>query len=310
MRKWRMRGLADALAASEGSPDIVSIGIGRFRPRPTAGRRCAGHRDARFRLHFISNVDGNAAERARRAGSEAQHPPSSFRPSTPGKPCSTAASSTRGGDDNRLYAVSSNSNASPRSHPAGTHLPMWDWSVAAIRCNGRQSASLIALALGMLRFEALLAGAGGDGPACRDAAPRENSRCGTPLTAVWNRNGLHAAAQAVLLHDERLAAAGYLQQLVMESLASRWRFDGSPLAAQTVPVWVGRRRHRHQHSFFQALHQGTQVVPADFIGVLPGRPCACGATMRRCSRTCWRRPRRWRTAGMPRIRIAAIPATA
>jgi glucose-6-phosphate isomerase len=86
---------------------------------------------------------------------------------------------------------------------------------------------------------------------------------------VWNRNALHAATQAVLPYDERLKLLpAYLQQLVMESLGKSVRVDGSAVDAHTVPVWWGGAGTDTQHSFFQALHQGTQAVPADFIGVL------------------------------------------
>ncbi|HRN63063.1 MAG TPA: glucose-6-phosphate isomerase, partial [Luteimonas sp.] len=75
--------------------------------------------------------------------------------------------------------------------------------------------------------------------------------------------------QAVLPYDERLKLLpNYLQQLVMESLGKSARLDGAPLDEQTVPVWWGGPGTDTQHSFFQALHQGTQVVPADFIGVV------------------------------------------
>jgi glucose-6-phosphate isomerase len=62
----------------------------------------------------------------------------------------------------------------------------------------------------------------------------------------------------------------YLQQLAMESLGKSVRVDGGAVRAQTVPVWWGGAGTDAQHSFFQALHQGTQVVPADFVGVVRG----------------------------------------
>src|SRR5690606_9537332 len=83
------------------------------------------------------------------------------------------------------------------------------------------------------------------------------------------RNGLGLATHAVLPYDERLRLLpNYLQQLVMESLGKSARLDGAPLREDTVPVWWGGPGTDTQHSFFQALHQGTQVVPADFIGVV------------------------------------------
>jgi glucose-6-phosphate isomerase len=129
----------------------------------------------------------------------------------------------------------------------------------------------IALAIGFEAFEALLAGAAEfDGHALQ--APAEsNLAFWHALTAVWNRNARGAATQAVLPYDERLRLLpNYLQQLVMESLGKRVKLDGSPVETDTVPVWWGGPGTDTQHSFFQALHQGTQIVPADFIGTIRG----------------------------------------
>jgi glucose-6-phosphate isomerase len=100
------------------------------------------------------------------------------------------------------------------------------------------------------------------------AAPERNLPLRHALTAVWNRNALGLDAHAVVPYDERLALLpAYLQQLVMESLGKSARRDGTPAAVPTVPVWWGGAGTASQHSFFQALHQGTDTVPLDFIGV-------------------------------------------
>jgi glucose-6-phosphate isomerase len=93
---------------------------------------------------------------------------------------------------------------------------------------------------------------------------------------VWNRNGLGLDSHAVLPYDDRLALLpAYLQQLVMESLGKSVRQDGTPVAVATVPVLWGGPGTSSQHSFFQALHQGTDTVPCDFIGVArPAHPHA------------------------------------
>jgi glucose-6-phosphate isomerase len=145
---------------------------------------------------------------------------------------------------------------------------MWDW------VGGRYSlwsavGFPIALAIGMAGFEALLSGAADMDEHALSSAPKHNLAVLHALTAVWNRNALGAATQAVLPYDERLKLLpNYLQQLVMESLGKSVRLDGAELRVQTVPVWWGGAGTDTQHSFFQALHQGTQVVPADFIGVV------------------------------------------
>ena len=60
----------------------------------------------------------------------------------------------------------------------------------------------------------------------------------------------------------------YAQQLVMESLGKSVKLDGSPVDVDTVPVWWGGAGTDAQHSFFQALHQGTGIVPLDLVGTI------------------------------------------
>jgi glucose-6-phosphate isomerase len=266
----RMRELIDALAATEVT-DIVSVGIGGSDLGPRLIVDALALPGARFRVHFISNVDGNAARRVL-AGLD------------PAKTAGIVISKTFGtqetllnggivrewlGNDDRLYAVSTNAQrVADFGIPPERTLPMWDW------VGGRYSlwsavGFPIALALGMDRFEQLLEGAAAMDAHALHAPLQDNIAVWHALTAVWNRNGLHAATQAVLPYDDRLKLLpNYLQQLVMESLGKSVRVDGSDIAADTVPVWWGGAGTDTQHSFFQALHQGTQIVPADFIGVV------------------------------------------
>jgi len=94
------------------------------------------------------------------------------------------------------------------------------------------------------------------------------------LSVIWNRNGLGLDTLAVLPYDDRLALLpAYLQQLIMESLGKSVRQDGSPVSVATVPVIWGGPGTSSQHSFFQALHQGSDTVPSDLIGVArPAHP--------------------------------------
>ncbi len=268
--RQRMRAMIESLAASDVT-DIVSIGIGGSDLGPRLMVDALALPGARFRVHFISNVDGNAAQRVL-AGLD----PSRTAAIVISKTFGTQETLLNGGivrawlgDDARLFAVSSNlERVAAFGIPAERSLPMWDW------VGGRYSlwsavGFPIALALGMDRFEALLDGAAAMDAHAASTPLRENLAAWHALTAIWNRNALHAATQAVLPYDERLKLLpNYLQQLVMESLGKSVHVDGSAVDADTVPVWWGGAGTDTQHSFFQALHQGTQVVPADFIGVL------------------------------------------
>ena len=271
----RMRELIDALAASDVT-DIVSVGIGGSDLGPRMVVDALALPGSRFRVHFISNVDGAAAQRTLAA-------------LDPRKTAAILISKTFGTqetllngavvrdwlgehvslDGGRLYGVSANvERAQTFGIDPARILPMWDW------VGGRYSlwsavGFPIALGIGFERFEALLSGAAAFDAHALGAEPESNLAFWHALTAIWNRNARGAATQAVLPYDERLRLLpNYLQQLVMESLGKRVRLDGSPVQGDTVPVWWGGPGTDTQHSFFQALHQGTQVVPSDFIGVV------------------------------------------
>ena len=267
----RMRRLIESLQDTPVT-DIVSIGIGGsdLGPRlvvdalspPTPGR---------FRVHFLSNVDGAASQRVL-AGLDPRRTAAILVSKTFG----TQETLLNGeivrewlGHDTHLLAVTSNlERAAKWGIPAERTLPMWDW------VGGRYSlwsavGLPIALALGMPAFEQLLAGAADMDAHVLQAPLRENLGAWHALTALWNRNALGFASQGVFTYDERLKLLpAHLQQLVMESLGKSVHLDGTPVDESTVPVWWGGAGTDVQHSFFQALHQGTDVVPGDFVGVV------------------------------------------
>jgi glucose-6-phosphate isomerase len=266
MRRW----IAQLDASSV--TDIVNIGIGGSDLGPRLAVEALRESDrGRFRMHFLSNVDGSAARHL-------------LRGLDPARTAAIMVSKTFGtqetllngtllrewmGGSERLYAVSANV---PRAQAFGIApervLPMWDW------VGGRYSlwsavGVTIALAIGMEGFEAMLAGAGEMDGHVASAPVESNLAVWHALFAVWNRNALGFATQAILPYDDRLAKLpAYLQQLVMESLGKSVRQDGESTHCATVPVIWGGAGTDSQHSFFQALHQGTDTVPADFIGVI------------------------------------------
>ncbi|BCT93367.1 glucose-6-phosphate isomerase [Lysobacter helvus] len=266
----RMRDVIETLQDTPVS-DIVSIGIGGsdLGPRfvvdalspPTPGR---------FRVHFLSNVDGAAAQRVL-----ATLDPKRTAAIMVSKTFGTQETLLNGaivrewlGDDTRLLAVTANvERAAAFGIPEARILPMWDW------VGGRYSlwsavGLPIALALGMPAFEQLLAGAGEMDAHVLEAPLRENLGAWHALTALWNRNALGFASQGVFSYDERLKLlSAHLQQVVMESLGKSVHLDGTPVDTSTVPVWWGGAGTDVQHSFFQALHQGTDIIPGDFVGV-------------------------------------------
>ena len=268
--RQRMGMLVQSLSDSQVT-DIVSVGIGGSDLGPRLVVDALDAIDSRFRVHFISNVDGAAAQRVLSALD-----PQRTAAIVISKTFTTQETLLNGvvvrdwlGDDSRLHAVSANvQRAQAFGVAAERILPMWDW------VGGRYSlwsavGLPVALGIGLQGFDQLLAGAARMDAHVLQADNRDNAALWHALTAVWNRNLLGATTQAVLPYDERLRLLpAYLQQLVMESLGKSVRHDGSQLPLDSVPVWWGGAGTDAQHSFFQALHQGTQVVPADFIGVV------------------------------------------
>ena len=256
---------------NSGVTDVVSVGIGGsdLGPRLVADalRPVDG---SRLRVHFVSNVDGAAMQRTL-----ATLDPTRTAGVLISKTFGTQETLLNGqilhdwlGGSERLYAVSANPERAAKAFDIASSrvLPMWDW------VGGRYSlwsavGFPIALAIGFERFEALLEGASQMDAHALDAPLERNLPVLHALTDIWNRNVLGHATHAVMTYDQRLALLpAYLQQLVMESLGKRVQRDGQPVTSDTVPVWWGGAGTDVQHSFFQALHQGTSVIPADFIG--------------------------------------------
>jgi glucose-6-phosphate isomerase len=87
------------------------------------------------------------------------------------------------------------------------------------------------------------------------------------LLGLWNNNFFGAQTVAVLPHEQYLKRfPAYLQQLTMESNGKHVTLDGTEVAYQTGPVYWGERGTNGQHSFYQLIHQGTKLIPCDFIG--------------------------------------------
>jgi glucose-6-phosphate isomerase len=148
---------------------------------------------------------------------------------------------------------------------ADRRFTIWDW------VGGRYSlwsavGLTIALAIGSRGFDALLAGAHRMDEHFETAMPDQNLPVLLALVGIWNRNFLQIPSHAVLPYDDHLARfPTYLQQLEMESNGKSVRRNGQPVESATCPVIWGEPGSNAQHSFFQLLHQGTEIVSADFL---------------------------------------------
>lgn len=261
--------------------DVVNLGIGGSDLGPRlAVEALSAHGLGRVRCHFLPNVDGHATAALMRTldprrtlvllVSKSFTTQETLLNGTVLRDWIRAA---HGGDAARaarhFVAVSANREAALAfGVPAERVLPMWDY------VGGRYSVwsavgLVLALAIGMPAFRAFLRGAASIDDHFRSAAPADNLPLLLALIATWNRNVLGLPSQAVVpYHDALRELPAYLQQLEMESLGKSTCADGSPVASATAPVVWGHVGTNAQHAFFQALHQGTDVVPVDFIGVI------------------------------------------
>src|SRR6266481_8867 len=142
---------------------------------------------------------------------------------------------------------------------------MWDW--VGGRFSVWSAVGLAAvIAMGFDQFEEFLAGGREMDAHFATANPEKNIPALMALIGVWNANFLGAATHAVLPYSNALRLLpAYLQQLEMESNGKRVDREGRSLEYATCPVVWGMEGTVSQHSFHQLLHQGTQIVPVDFI---------------------------------------------
>ncbi len=141
----------------------------------------------------------------------------------------------------------------------------WDW------VGGRYSlwsaiGLPIALAVGFERFEELLEGGHAMDEHFRTAPLERNLPVILGLVGVWYRNFLGACSHAVLPYDQHLhRLPAYLQQADMESNGKSTERDGRPVEHATGPILWGEAGTNGQHAFYQLIHQGTELIPADFL---------------------------------------------
>ncbi|NJC85102.1 glucose-6-phosphate isomerase [Planosporangium mesophilum] len=142
----------------------------------------------------------------------------------------------------------------------------WDWVGGRYSYDSAVGLSLM-LAVGPQRFREMLAGFHAVDEHFRTTPIERNVPALLGLLNVWYNDFLGAQTHAVLPYSQYLHRfPAYLQQLTMESLGKSVRADGTPVTYQTGEIFWGEPGTNGQHAFYQLLHQGTKLVPADFIG--------------------------------------------
>jgi glucose-6-phosphate isomerase len=262
---------------------VVNVGIGGSDLGPRLVLEALPASADRPQVHFLSSVDGHALDRL-----IGKLNPAETLVVLVSKSFSTRETLMHGAAlrqwleaqlgaeraRSRLFAVTTRVAAAVQfGIPEAQVLPIWDW------VGGRYSvwsavSFAVALRLGMAQFDEFLAGGNEMDEHFHSAPVEQNLPLLAALVGYWNRTVLGYSSLCVVPYDPRLRELPhYLQQLEMESNGKSVRLDGTPVHGATVPVIWGGVGTDVQHAFFQALHQGTEVVPVDFIGIVrPDHP--------------------------------------
>ena len=173
------------------------------------------------------------------------------------------------GDDavaKHFVAVSTNAKAVAEfGIDTDNMLEFWDWVGGRYSYDSAIGFSLM-VATGRQAFGEMLAGFHAIDEHFRTAPLAENLPAIQGMLNVWYNNFFGAQTHAVLPYSHRLARfPAYLQQLTMESNGKSVKLDGTPVAGQTGEIFWGEPGTNGQHAFYQLIHQGTKLIPADFI---------------------------------------------
>ncbi|MCD5980654.1 MULTISPECIES: glucose-6-phosphate isomerase [Pseudomonas] len=257
--------------------DVVNIGIGgSFLGPELVSEALLSYAQKGVRCHYLANIDGSEFhELTMKLRAETTLFIVSSKTFTTLETLKNATAArawylAQGGSEAELYrhfiAVSSNNAAAVAFGIREENIfPMWDW------VGGRYSlwsaiGLPIALAIGMSNFKELLSGAYSMDQHFLTAPFEQNMPVLLGLLGVWYGNFWGAQSHAILPYDHYLRnITKHLQQLDMESNGKSVRQDGTPALTDTGPVIWGGVGCNGQHAYHQLLHQGTQLIPADFI---------------------------------------------
>ncbi len=276
VQRWVLRLRDHGFADGQRVTDVINVGIGGSDLGPRLLDAAIGTPGAP-KLHFVSSIDAHRADDL-----IAKLDPTTTAVVLVSKSFSTEETLLNGRlfmawlnaalgaqASTRVFAVTANvAAATAFGIDAEQCMPIWEW------VGGRYSlwsavGFSFALAHGMDVFQRLLAGARTMDQHFFNAPLTENLPVLRGMVEHFNRTALDFRSRCVVPYDVRLTGlSSYLQQLEMESNGKSVRHDGSEVAQPTAPIVWGGVGTDAQHAFFQALHQGTNVVPVEFIGVI------------------------------------------
>ena len=257
--------------------DIVNIGIGGSDLGPVmATEALKPYAAENLKMHFVSNIDGTQLAETLKLLD-----PETVLFIVASKTFTTQETLTNARSSRDWFLASAKSEAAVAKHfvavststkevkafgidPANM-FGFWDW------VGGRYSlwsaiGLPIALAIGMDHFEAMLAGGHAMDEHFRTTPVEKNLPVIMGLLGIWYGDFFDAQSHAVLPYDQYLHRfPAYLQQLDMESNGKRVRRDKKTVDYSTGPVLWGEPGTNGQHSFYQLIHHGTKIIPADFL---------------------------------------------
>ena len=257
--------------------DVVNIGIGGSDLGPVmVCDALKPYASPELNVHFVSNIDGAHLMRALEkcnpeatlfiVASKTFTTQETMTNATSARTWFLAAAQDNAHVAKHFVALSTNAKAvQDFGIDTANMFAFWDW------VGGRYSlwsaiGLSIALYVGMDNFEALLTGAHEMDNHFRTAPLEQNMPVIMALIGIWYNNFFHVDTNAILPYDQGMARfPAYLQQADMESNGKFICRDGKRIQYKTGPVIWGEAGTNGQHAFYQLIHQGTQIVPCDFL---------------------------------------------
>jgi glucose-6-phosphate isomerase len=259
--------------------NVVNIGIGGSDLGPVMAYEALKHYSQRnLTFRFVSNVDGtDFAEAVRDLSADETLFLVASKTFTTQETMTNAHSARAwsltglGGDESAVakHFVAISTNAKLVANfgiDTENMFGFWDWVGGRYSMDSAIGLSTM-IAIGPENFRDLLSGFHAMDVHFRTAPFEKNLPVLLGLLTLWYTDFFDAQTVAVLPYEQYLKRfPAYLQQLTMESNGKHVTLDGTPVATQTGPVFWGEPGTNGQHSFYQLIHQGTRLIPCDFIG--------------------------------------------
>lgn len=258
--------------------DVVNIGIGGSDLGPAMVVEALQYYSNHLNVHFISNVDGDHVQEVlKKVNPETTLFIVASKTFTTQETLTNAEtvrkwflqSASENDIAQHFAAVSTNISKVTEFGIAKDNIfPMWDWVGGRFSLWSAVGLS-IALGVGYDNFEQLLQGANEMDEHFKNTSFEKNIPVVLALLSIWHNNFFGAETEALIPYTQYLQKlAPYLQQGIMESNGKSIGRNGFPVNYQTGTIVWGEPGTNSQHAFFQLIHQGTKLIPTDFIGFI------------------------------------------